>query len=305
MDSTLVRRRKATLIGATAILMWSTLAAMTAYVAAIPPFQLTAMALTIASVMVMGKWAATGESVRRFMAFPWSVYAIGVMGIFGFHFFYFMGFRLAPAVEANLIVYFWPLLIVVMSALLPGERLRWWHGAGTAMAIAGTILLVTSGGESAGFQWAYALGYASAFGAALCWSTYSILSRRMEDVPTDVVGVFCMYSAILAWAAHHFLESWVQPVGGQWWAILAMGLGPIGAAFFVWDHGVKRGNVRTLGTAAYGTPLLSTLLLIVFGLADATYAIAVACLLIVGGACIGGLDTLAPNWTARHARHRS
>ena len=56
-----------------------------------------------------------------------------------------MGFR-APAVEASLIAYLWPLLLVVFSALLPGERLRWWHLAGGVAGLVGAGLLVTRGG---------------------------------------------------------------------------------------------------------------------------------------------------------------
>lgn len=299
MQHSTASTRKATLIGATAILMWSSMATLTVFSGDIPPFALTAMALTIATGLILLKWSLFNPSPGAFFRFPRSVYGMGLLGIFGFHFFYFIGLRQAPAVEANLITYFWPLLIVVMSAFLPGERLRLWHVAGTAMAVTGTVVLVTAGGAEVGFDARYLPGYFAAFGAALCWSIFSIWSRRMATVPTDVVGVFCIYSAALAWVCHALFETWVWPGPGEWLVVLLLGLGPVGLAFFVWDHGVKRGDVRTLATAAYGTPLLSTLWLVLFGFAAPTSALALACLLIVAGAFLGGIETIAPRWVRR------
>jgi drug/metabolite transporter (DMT)-like permease len=184
----------------------------------------------------------------------------------------------------------WPLLIVLFSALLPGERLRWWHIAGALAGMAGSVLLVTDGGRVV-FQPEYALGYLSAGACALTWSTYSVLSRKFGAVPTDTVGWFCGASAVLGLLAHLAFETTVWPQDtGQWLAILALGLGPVGAAFFTWDIGVKHGDIRALGVFAYAAPLISTLLLIAFGQGEATGIVAGACALIVGGALLAARD---------------
>lgn len=189
--------------------------------------------------------------------------------------------------EASLINYLWPLLIVVFSALLPGHRLRWWHLAGALAGLAGTVILVGyGGGEGFGFRAQYLPGYAAALAAAVTWAAYSILSRRHAHVPTDAVGGFCAATALLAAISHVAFEETVWPAGGEWLAVVAMGLGPVGVAFFTWDYGVKHGDIRVLGVAAYATPLLSTLLLIAAGWAQLTWALAIACVLIVGGAIL-------------------
>lgn len=282
---------RATLIGGTAVLMWATLALLTTLTGNVPPFQLIAMAFAVAFLMALAKWLVAGDDLRGHLRQTAPVWALGVGGLFGYHFFYFMALRNAPPVEASLIAYLWPLLIVVFSALLPGERLRWFHLAGTAAGLAGTVLLVTGGG-ALGFKGQFWLGYLGALACALTWAGYSVLSRRFGHVPTDAVGGFCGATAILAALCHLAFEATVWPQGWQWLAVLGLGLGPVGAAFFTWDYGVKRGDIRALGALSYAAPLLSTALLIAFGRAEAGWAVAAACVLITGGAALAARDLL-------------
>jgi drug/metabolite transporter (DMT)-like permease len=279
--------RRGTLVGATAILLWATLAALTTLSGRIPPFQLLAMSFSLAFLIGLWLWRREGGPVRRHFRLPASVWALGLYGLFGYHFAYFMALRNAPPVEAGLIAYLWPLLIVLLAAFLPGERLRHHQMIGALAGFAGAALLVTRG-QGLVFERQYLTGYSFALACALIWSSYSVLSRRAGHVPTSAVGAFCGATALLALVCHFLFETTVWPTGGQWPAVIALGLGPVGAAFYTWDFGVKRGNIQTLGAFAYAAPLLSTLLLIALGLAEPTWILAVACVLIVGGAFIAG-----------------
>ena len=152
---------KATLIGSTAVLMWATLALLTSLSGPIPPFQLTAMSFTIAFLIGLTLWLRKGGQIWRHLRLPKMVWLIGVFGLFGYHFFYFIALQNAPAVEASLIAYLWPLLIVLFSALLPGEKLRWFHGVGALLGFAGAALLVTKG-QSLSLEAQYSWGYLAA-----------------------------------------------------------------------------------------------------------------------------------------------
>ncbi|MEM6424204.1 MAG: EamA family transporter [Cyanobacteria bacterium P01_H01_bin.119] len=285
-------QRRATLVGFTAVLMWATLALLTALSGAVPPFQLTAMAFTVAFMLGVAIWCGQGGEPLRYLRLPKTVWALGVAGLFGYHLFYFIALQNAPAVEASLIAYLWPLLIVFFSALLPGERLRWFHSAGAIAGFLGAMLLVTQG-KGVHFEARYAVGYAAALVCALIWSSYSILSRRFGTIPTRAVGGFCGATAILAWICHLAFETTIVPQGFSWLAIAGLGLGPVGLAFFTWDYGVKHGNIRALGALSYAAPLMSTVLLIACGLAPATWTVLLACGLIVGGALLATLDMLS------------
>ncbi len=276
---------RATLIGCVALLLWSALATLTAYAGAIPPFQMVAMAFALAALLGAATMIARGAQDFSRMRAPVGAWALGVAGLFGYHFFYFVALRLAPPVEANLLNYLWPLLIVLFSALLPGARLEPRHVGGALLGLAGAALLIL--GPGADFESRFALGYAAALVCAVTWSAYSVANRRYRAVASDAVAGFCAVTALLAALCHFVLEPTVAPTGWQWAAILALGLGPVGAAFYAWDHGTKHGDIRALGTLAYAVPLLSSGLLILAGRGTFDWHIGAAAILIVGGAALG------------------
>lgn len=287
------RSPKATLVGGTAVLLWGLLALFTTLTGKIPPFQLAAMSFGIATLLVLVKWTVRRENVSAHLRQPPAAWALGVAGLFGYHFFYFTALKNAPAVEAGLIAYMWPLLIVVGSSLLPGERLRWWHVAGALAGMIGAALLITEGRGMTGFKAEFAFGYAMAAACALTWSAYSILNRRFAGVPTDTVGGFCAVTAVLAALCHMAFEQTLWPSGAmEWLGVIGLGLGPVGAAFFTWDYGTKHGDIQVLGAFSYAAPLISTILLIAFGMGEATWAVAAGCVLIVGGAVVASKDML-------------
>jgi drug/metabolite transporter (DMT)-like permease len=283
--------RTATLIGLTAIVMWSLLAVMTVATGRIPAFQLAAMTFAIGGLAGCASWLFRPEGVRALRQPP-IAWLVGVGGLFGYHALYFIALRLAPPAEAGLLNYLWPLLIVLFSSMLPGERLAPHHLIGALLGLAGTVLLI-AGNTSIVFESTQIWGLAAAFIAAFVWAAYSVLSRRLASVPTDAVAGFCLATAALAAVAHMLVEPTVWPdSGAQWLAIAALGLGPVGLAFYVWDIGMKRGDIRVLGAAAYATPLLSTAFLILAGFARPTAALAIAAVLIAGGGLIAAKDMI-------------
>lgn len=277
----------ATLAGFGAVVLWATLALFTTLSGQVPPLQLLAMCFAIGGAMGLAAgWRRRGW---RAWAQPWPVWALGVGGLFGYHLLYVLALRAAPPVQASLIAYLWPLLIVVLSSL--GTGLRAHHLIGAMLGLAGAALLVT-GGQGISLSSEHATGYVTAFVAAFFWAGYSVLSRRVADVPTDAVTGFCLATSALSLVAHLMLERTVMPQGAEWLAILGLGLGPVGLAFFLWDIGVKRGDLPVLGAASYAAPLLSTFVLIGAGQATLTWVVGVACLLITGGACLAAKDLI-------------
>jgi drug/metabolite transporter (DMT)-like permease len=275
----------ATLAGLGAILLWGLLALLTDLTSGVPPFLLTATTFAIAGGAGLAYLAATGR--MALLRQPVAAWALGVGGLFGYHAVYFAALKAAPAAEASLIAYLWPLLIVLFSGLLPGEKLGARHILGALAGFAGVLVLALSkGGIGAGSTIPVA-GYLLALACAFIWSIYSVLSRRMAAVPTEAVVGFCLVTALLAAIAHLALEPAGLPPGWPvWLAIAALGIGPVGAAFFLWDIGMKRGEIRFLGVASYAAPVISTLALIAAGRAEASLALILACALIVGGAIV-------------------
>ncbi|MEP9366087.1 EamA family transporter [Xanthobacter sp. VNH20] len=277
--------RRATRIGLIAIALWSTLALCTAATGRVPPFQLTALTFAIGGLVgVIAALRGPGLGVLRQRPAAW---LHGVGGLFGYHFMYFTALKLAPPAEAGLIAYLWPLLIVLLSALLPGAGLKRAHVLGALLGLAGTGVLLMGKGGFSGFEARFLPGYLAALSCAFIWAIYSVAATRFADVPTQAVAGFCLATALLAALCHLAWEETVWPADTvQWAAVAALGIGPVGIAFYAWDIGMKRGDVGLLGVASYAAPVLSTLLLVAAGFAAARWPLLVACALIVGGAWI-------------------
>jgi drug/metabolite transporter (DMT)-like permease len=265
-----------------AILIWSTLALAGNGLQSVPRFLLLGVALLTSGVISLfrrGGWRV-----------PLRVFLVGVGGIFGYHFLYFTAFANAPAVEANLINYLWPLLIVILSPLvLGGMQLRANHIIGAMVGLAGASLIVTGGKPN--LQMMYIIGYSAALGAAVVWALYSLLTKRLPPFPTDSVGTFCLISGMLSMAIYFINGGSLPEIAGvpsmQWIFLILVGIGPMGSAFFFWDAALKRGDPRIIGSLAYLTPLLSTLNLVLFAGQQLTLVSILAMCLIIAGALVG------------------
>ncbi len=267
-----------TLLALGAIALWSPLAALAVGLSALPPFLLLGLALTGAGLLAAPTW-------RRWRVPP-ATLLLGVYGLFAYHLLLFLALRHAPAVEANLINYLWPLLIVLLAPLLlPGMRLAPRHVAAAGLGCLGAALVITGGRWNAAIDdWR---GYLLAAGAAVIWSTYSLLTRRVAPFPTAAVGLFCLVSGLLSLAVHLLTEPRYVPSATQWLLLVLLAGGPMGAAFFLWDAAMKRGDARVTGALAYLTPLGSTLALVASGQGTLSTVTALAAALIIGGAVLG------------------
>lgn len=279
----------ATFIGSISIVLWGTLALLTRLTEGrIPPFQLMAMTFSIAFLLMCLRWWRNGHTGLRYLRQPWLSWVLGVGGYFGYHFCYFLAMSLAPAAEVSLVAYLWPLLIVLLAALLPGGRLLPRHVLGALLALGGCWMLL---GQGAGIpSGEYMGGYLLALACAFIWSGYSVASRLVASVPTDAAGWFCAVTAALALACHLLWETTVWPRNyTQWAGVVGLGLGPVGIAFFTWDHGIKHGNLQLLGVLAYAAPLISVLLLVAAGITEASDTLAIASVAITAGSLLAGL----------------
>lgn len=287
---------RATAIGIIAIACWSALALLTRRAAPLPPFELLSLSFGVAflanGALVLRRGAAGFRSWRQ----PPVAWAFAFVGIFAYHALYFTALSLAPAAQASLIAYLWPLLIVLLSAGVAGQGFAPRHLAGAGLGFAGTLFVVLGPGGGATLPaaapggWAgYGAGYAAAAGCALVWSVYSVANRRFRALPSGMIGGVCGLVALTGGAVHLLLEPTLPPSPAQWGAVVLLGLGPVGVAFLAWDHATKHGHMALLGVLSYLTPLASTLLLIAAGVTPMRWGIIVAAVLIVLGAATAAI----------------
>ncbi len=280
---------RAQLLALAAIAMWGSLATLGVALRHVPPFLLTGLSLMVGGLIAL--------PLSNFKLAAWRVplptLALGVYGLFGYHFLLFVALQNAPPVQANLINYLWPLLIVVLApVLLPGLVMRWQHVVAGLIGFAGAVIVIlgSTGGDAsapAGLQGEWLWGYLAALASAFMWSTYSLLTRRVPHFDTAAIGTFAWVSGLLALLCHALMEPAVSLSLRDWGLIALMGLGPLGGSFFLWDKALKMGDARHIGLLSYLTPLLSTSLLLWVSDRALTWPVGLAGVLIVGAAWLG------------------
>jgi drug/metabolite transporter (DMT)-like permease len=264
-----------------AIALWASLAALGVSLTHVPPFLLTGIALVIGSIPA---WPLVLRNPALWRVPPRTL-ALGVYGLFAYHFLLFIALRHAPPVEANLVNYLWPLFIVVLApVVLPGVALRLPHVLAAMLGFGGAALAIAGGRELSG---TLAWGYLPALMSAFIWATYSLLTKRVAAFPTTAIGLFGLVSGVLSLLCHGLLEPTVSLQARDWALLALLGLGPLGASFYLWDKALKLGDARHIGILSYLTPLASTALLIVVSGRPFSAHIALAAAMIIGAAVMG------------------
>jgi drug/metabolite transporter (DMT)-like permease len=266
-----------------AVVLWASLASLATLLSNIPPFLLTGIGLIIGAAVSL---PALKSGIN-----PWRVpgrtLLIGVYGLFGYHFMLFLALQTAPAVEANLVNYLWPLLIVLLSPLFTKSlSLNFRYVLAAIAGFSGAVLAITSNGAGFGFA-SIEVGYFFALAAAVIWATYSLATTKVPRFPTPAIGLFALVSGVLALGAHFVFEPAASISATDWLLLLVLGIGPLGGAFYLWDAALKIGDPRRIGLLAFLTPLLSTVLLVVVSGNSMSWQLLLATGLIVGGALLG------------------
>jgi drug/metabolite transporter (DMT)-like permease len=281
----LLPRLLPTLLGAAGVLLWATETTLITYTAAIPPIQTVALAFTFAALLSPLMWWITGESPGEAFRLPVPVWVLMVGSLVGYHAVIYYATQLAPPGPAALLQGTTPLMIMLGSAFLPGERLRWWHLLGGGLGFIGMGMLVESGGGTgSGGDPVFHLTLIGI--AAALWGIYSVATRSLPQVPSSALGVFYVAGSILCLMAHFSLEDWVTPTWTELGAIAGLGLLPMGLAIYLWDFGCKHGDIQALGALSYIEPFIGAALVALLTSGALEPRLVWAGCLVIGGAII-------------------
>jgi drug/metabolite transporter (DMT)-like permease len=264
--------RRATAIGLVAVLCWSSTVGLIRSVAEqLGPLGGAAMLYTVSAVLVLQVQgrptrAELRQSSRWYVwggAFIFALYEICLSVAIG------LAHDREQAIELGMVNYLWPSLTIVLAVVCGQQRARWWLWPGVLLCMIGLVRVMTSGqGAATSDAWwqgllshmaANPVAYALAFGAAVLWPVYSLVSRVYAR-GANAVGYFLALTAVWLWLQWSLVPTppmqWGVPV-----VLEVLALGALTAlGYGCWEHGLQRGNLAVMAAGSYFTPVFSALL---------------------------------------------
>lgn len=269
-----------TSLGALAILSWGTLGALGALSATLPPHLVLTFCFAIAAAMGWLICRLTGRTPARLPDRRVAMFA-GLLA--AYHLVYLEAFHHADPIPVSLINYLWPACLIILGNLFFRLHSGWPGYLGAALGFVGVGVLV--GKDGLILQASEVTGYALALTGAVLWALFSNLRRHEQFDAIASLTTICFGASLLCgawWAATD--AHWPDLTAGDFGVILALGVGPAGGAFFLWDLGMRQGHAALLGILGYSAPVLSTLLMLGLGMGAPGWEIFVA----IGFITLGG-----------------
>lgn len=257
-------KKRATLIGLMAIVLWSTLVGLIRGVSeGLGPVGGAAMIYTLSGVLL---WATVGfPAVRRF---PLRYLLAGSVLFVSYEMCLALSLGYAAtrhqAIEVGMVNYLWPSLTILFAILFNKQKSNLWIVPGLLLSIVGVCWVL--GGEN-GLNVAdirhniisSPLSYILAFSGAIIWATYCTVTSKYAEGHNGIT-FFILLTALSLWVKYALSE---QPTMVFSWSVtiqLLMVAFALGFGYAAWNIGILHGHVSVLAAASYFTPVLSSAL---------------------------------------------
>jgi len=279
-----------------AVVLWAVAPLLVDIASAVPPFRLATIALLSGAVAALPttlhkRKKAQTEARQPVLTLKWKFVIYGLVPalIFGAVASYLAGMGKAPAAEAALISYTWPILFIVLSQWLFHRRIPLPVIVGAGIAFCGAAVLISPESLGGGTSNHYA-GYALALLAACCWALYSWICQAAPVAVASMMPLLFLVAGAGAATADTLAGGAPgMPSDGALLAGIALGLGPYGLAMVAWDLALRTGPTALIGSLAYAVPVLAAVLLVVAGIAAPDWRLPVAALLVVVGSVVASM----------------
>lgn len=255
--------KSATIIGSLSIPLWSMTPLMIVLLPKISPFFLMGFRFMITGGILAAIAAYRGKSFIGQFRHPPGVWALSVMGILVSQIIYIFSLQFAPAAEVNFVNYLWPLFVVMLTGYYTTQKFEPRYGIGALLGLGGCSLIIL--GDIRGtFSITHMTGYQLALIAGISWALYSFFMRRnFASTQSSIQGGPFLLFSIICFALHYQFSGFVPAITQkEWLYLLIFSLIPL--AYSLWEHGIKRGDLRLLAVTSYFIPFLSAIWIVCF-----------------------------------------
>lgn len=135
--------------------------------------------------------------------------------IFGFYF----ALTYMPIVQAVMLAYVGPVLIVLLAKPLLGESLSLRKLAGIGIGFCGVFVVVDPLGATSAGEFTLSPAILAALGSAFCWALLSLSNRQLKERVSTPVLTFYAYPVTLLVSGYLVLDSWIAPQSPLHWLL--------------------------------------------------------------------------------------
>ncbi len=231
------------------------------------PHSFNALRFVFATALLWYVARKRGHTLKVEKEHFWKLVGIGIVGNLFYQLFFIIGVNYTYAANAAVMLGTIPIWVALLSQFFTDEKLNLLKSLGVLFAFAGVTLIIMGGQDTLSFESDTFLGNIITLVAAICWATYTILSRKYLAIYSPIqysafMSVVGLIALMIVGLPFLIKLDWSQISYIGYGGIFYSGALSIGLAYIIWNNGVKMiGAVRT---AAYQN--LVPVLGLVFGL---------------------------------------
>ncbi|MGQ0526609.1 MAG: DMT family transporter [Alphaproteobacteria bacterium] len=278
-----------TACGVIALIMWAFTSVVLALLSGISTFEIVGAAFFLCFIGMTGSQIVNKEPIASYWRRPLSEYLFWLLGPGLYTVLLYMAFKMAPPFEVNILNYLWPILLVIFASFMHDVTLNLTRAAGIIAGFSG-LFIVTIPPASDNFFDDFNWGHGLALICAVLWSSYSAL-RKKPNYPMGFLAPLCFVFSMICFLLDMTFETTVIPNGFQIFLILVLGITRL--SYALWDTAMKSGDIMLLTSLSYFLPLITTLLLVVFGFGTERPLVALGAVLIIGGCLLVNADKIS------------
>lgn len=254
---------KATLIGLTAVILWSFIVALIKQISHFfGPVAGAALIYSLASILLLCSVGWTSIKL-----FPPKYLIWGSILFVGYEICLALSIGYSQtnlqAIEIGMVNYLWPTVTILFAVVFNQQKVNWLIIPGLVLSFLG-ICWVLAGEQGLSLEqisnhiYSNPLSYVLAFIGVLLWSAYCTVTTRHAQGHNGITLFFVLVSICLwikwLWLGDYQLDFELQSVFYLCCAAFAMAM-----SYGAWNIGIMHGNVTLLAAASYFVPVLSTL----------------------------------------------
>jgi drug/metabolite transporter (DMT)-like permease len=288
-------QKKAYLYAMMTVLLWATVASAFKITLRFMTFfqmllwaSFVSMAALLVIILLQGKWRLLTASKKGDYLHS---AVLGFLNPFLYYLILFKAYSLLPAQEAQPLNWTWPIMLVLLSTVILGQRVRFATVLAILVSFSG-VLVISTRGDILGLRFSNPTGALLALSSSLIWALYWLYN--VKDNRDDIVKLFLNFSFgfLFTLLAVLLFSEWTRPALPGLLGSIYIGLFEMGITFVFWLKALSLSRTTAqVSHLIYLSPFLS-LFVIHFAVGEAIIPSTIIGLaLIVAGVIIQELSS--------------